>query len=259
MGDEEQSERLRALGRNPAEAIKHWSQLDQGERVVVVTYMSLHYDVAFTKLFVEETKHRKRPEETIVVTNDRLLTPAKLQGAGYQRRGDFGGTIVWVHPSGKQIWLMAPPRALPPGAQKPGHGEVPKLRPDEHYQVPRARDYVEAVEAELQECYAWVRRVQANPGGPTYLQDLFNALQSVNSAVKHAIEGDEMFDKWAENLNASDKAKIDELKQRLMRLRRDPMPPDIVEAREDLEEMDPDQTLLNDWVRRQIEEQQRKR
>ena len=99
---EEHDNELRRLARDPAEAMRRWAKLAETDRITVITYMAGYYDIKFARMFLHETKLRKRPDLSVLVTNDRSVTSDSLKARGYRKFSDAGGVLVWVHPPARR-------------------------------------------------------------------------------------------------------------------------------------------------------------
>jgi hypothetical protein len=100
---------LRSLAERPLFALEDWQKLPQGERTIVVTYMTMLYSAEFAHHFLETTRRKPRPETLIEVTNLSSVTPATLTKRGFQLGGRPGNVNlqIWVHPSGREVWLLS--------------------------------------------------------------------------------------------------------------------------------------------------------
>jgi hypothetical protein len=211
----ENEDRITNLGRNPPEALRRWSKLDGKEKWIVIDSMARHYDLTFAKHFMEQCNKRQRPDQTIEVVNDRSLTPEKLKSAGYGKKGDVGGAQIWVHPTGKELWLLSPPKALPAPPQSDLQAR-PQLQPVEHEDVQAAREKVEEIERKKRTLEDRFRQLMARKGSRGWAEeaaeftiDLTDFGNEVATIEVHD------FPDWAEGLDGDDLAKIQKLKQRL--------------------------------------------
>jgi hypothetical protein len=139
---------LRSLAIQPGQALRDWKRLSQGERLVVVTYMTAYYDVEFANHFMEEANHRSRPELTITITNNPEWVQSPFKGkppSEWKFRGMVGDMKVYVHPSGDELWLIPSPKAIDP----PGVGTPPVVRgtPPLHPDIVDARAWADNLEA----------------------------------------------------------------------------------------------------------------
>jgi hypothetical protein len=124
-------EHLRDLARRPGLALHEWRRLSEGERMAVVTYMTIYYSAEFASHFLETTRKRPRPEELIHITNLPDRTPEALTRQGYRFAGRMGNSElqIWVHPSGREVWLLPP--SSPPAQQAPAEA-TPVAGPPEN-------------------------------------------------------------------------------------------------------------------------------
>jgi hypothetical protein len=97
------AEFLQKLGRNPAEALRQWGRLNQGEKFYVESHMKRYYGEEFARMFRDRTLHNSRPDASIEITNDPTITPTKLKAMGYRFKDDSGGVPKWVHPRARSF------------------------------------------------------------------------------------------------------------------------------------------------------------
>jgi hypothetical protein len=144
MGDEltrQQAERddfLRKLAQDPSEALRHWKRLKPGEPTKVIISMAMTYGPAFAQHFKQEADRNKRPDTSYTVTNAPGVTPESLTKQGFKfskwlappdQPGGWPAMSVWVHPSGKEVWLIqGPAKATPPASLAPK--QAPPIHPD---------------------------------------------------------------------------------------------------------------------------------
>lgn len=114
--DTARADYLRQLAMRPTQALDAWQTLNSPEQFLVLTQMCMFYDRGFVASFQAMANRRVRPSLEITVTNSprQQQTPPALVAAGYRLQPGSTGTQYWVHPSGRQVWLIAPPKALPP-------------------------------------------------------------------------------------------------------------------------------------------------
>lgn len=114
--DSARADYLRGLAARPDQALAAWQGLNAPEQMLVVTQMAMFYDLGFVKSFQDLAKKHVRPSVEITITNSPRLThtPAALQAAGFRLQPSRTATQYWVHPSGRQVWLIPPPISLPP-------------------------------------------------------------------------------------------------------------------------------------------------
>jgi Domain of unknown function (DUF4157) len=133
---------LRRLAEDPADALAAWHRLSEGERTVVVMYMAARYSPEFARHFMETTRLRHRPEAVVNVTNAPDVTPESLTRRGYRFQRHLAPELqVWVHPTGREVWLIRsqPSRATgaAPPTQQPAAPEPPPAEPPQR--IGRAR------------------------------------------------------------------------------------------------------------------------
>jgi hypothetical protein len=61
------------------------------------------YGPDFTKEFKEYASGKKKPDISSILSN--TDTPQSLAKKGYRQYGSQGGLIIWVHPSGREVWV----------------------------------------------------------------------------------------------------------------------------------------------------------
>jgi hypothetical protein len=158
---------LRGLALSPSRALQRWRRLGTGDRLVVVTYMTLYYDTEFATHFQEVTQGKRRPDLSIDITNDPSLTPEGLQARGYKLQRSFGRCQVWAHFLGKELWLLPPPNAAPPPAA-PDPVARPQALPAEHENVVEARQTADDFEKELQAFKQRAQQLKTQSNRPDY-------------------------------------------------------------------------------------------
>ena len=107
---------LRGLAMRPAEAFAAWRHLNPPEQFLVISQMGMFYDIGFVRTFQAMAAKHVRPSVEITITNAPRIehSPPALRAAGFCLQPGSSGTQYWVHPSGRQVWLIAPPKSLPP-------------------------------------------------------------------------------------------------------------------------------------------------
>jgi hypothetical protein len=125
-----EDEDLRELATMPGLALKRWRQLRPLEQSVLVTYMAMLYDVTFARSFQEEALRRPKPELYTRITNDPDATPEYLTARGYKLRRSSVNVQYWVHPSGKEEWVISRSTESQQQAPAPEHPPVTKARSD---------------------------------------------------------------------------------------------------------------------------------
>ena len=108
------------LARFPGRALSAWRTLTESQRGLVFWKMAARYGLDFAALFLPYASGASKPNISNTVSNSPKDSPRTLTARGYRRAGDQGGTEVWVHPSGHEIWLLA--RSAP--------GPEPEPEPD---------------------------------------------------------------------------------------------------------------------------------
>lgn len=106
---------LRNLARRPGDALDTWRQLNTSEQFLVITHMAMFFGQPFAKSFQELAFKGSRPNVEITVTNvarPNLSAPA-LQAQGFVMQSESGAMKKWLHPSGREVWLVAPPAGTP--------------------------------------------------------------------------------------------------------------------------------------------------
>jgi hypothetical protein len=143
MGDEltrdqvKRDDFLRDLASDPQKALRHWKRLKPGEDFVVINYMILTYGHTFAQHFKKEADRDKRPDLHYSVTNRADVTPETLTKQGFKFRewlsrpsAGWPSMSVWVHPAGKEIWLIQSAKAAPPTPvnAKPVHPDIEEIQ-----------------------------------------------------------------------------------------------------------------------------------
>ena len=108
---------LRSLAVQPGDALSRWGTLSGPEQAAVVLQMSMFYDRPFADTFLSLARKGTHARVDVVITNvpRPAHTPQSLKASGYALKPGGTATQYWVHPSGSQVWLVPPPKALPPG------------------------------------------------------------------------------------------------------------------------------------------------
>ena len=126
---------LRLLAASPREAMDEWDRLGLEDRNTVSWYMGNNYGDEFAGQFIRYASSRKRPEPVIEVTNRMKETETQLNRRGYYLSVDYhGGTEIWVHPSGRELWRIRPRKG---GPRHPSPEEIygPLLRSREDTEI----------------------------------------------------------------------------------------------------------------------------
>lgn len=129
---------LSRMARFPGEGLRQWVRLTELQRAVVVDRMKHFYGHKFATDFQANAARRPRPDRDVQVTNDGDITPEQLKSAGFKFAGDPGGVPRWVHPSGKEVWLLSPPSGAPPPSPQAPQA-VPQVKPPQHPDVEDAQ------------------------------------------------------------------------------------------------------------------------
>ena len=88
------------------DALRRWGSLRKDEQTVVITYMTIDYDATFTSSFLKHAR-AATGDLLIVVTNRPSDTSNVLPKQGYRLRNTSSrGIEYWVHPSGKEQWVV---------------------------------------------------------------------------------------------------------------------------------------------------------
>ena len=116
---EKQEPQLRQLARLPRKALEQWKNLKVNERDTVLREMTRYYGKDFTNDFTEYAFLIKKPDLSGAVLQS---TAKELTANGYRNAGD-----VWVHPSGREVFLLSPPKNIDPLA--PGDAAKPAPTP----------------------------------------------------------------------------------------------------------------------------------
>jgi hypothetical protein len=128
---------LRDLASDPQKALRYWKRLKPGEDVVVITFMTLTCGHTFAQHFKKEADRDKRPDLHYSVMNSADVTPETLTKQGFKFRewlskpsAGWPSMSVWVHPAGKEIWLIQSAKAAPPTpvAAKAVHPDIEEIQ-----------------------------------------------------------------------------------------------------------------------------------
>jgi hypothetical protein len=154
MGNQSDIDRaafLKSIARQPAKALQHWGRLKSGEKLYVESQMRRLYDAEFARKFTERASTGARPDLSTEITNDRL-TPERLKALGYRFKQSSGGASIWVHPSGKELWLLSQPKGTAP-LPPPGPDNHPSSNPLTHPDVEDSRSWADSLEATRDELW----------------------------------------------------------------------------------------------------------
>jgi hypothetical protein len=121
---------LRRLAMWPKEALGQWRGLNEGERMLVVVYMTSRYGADFATQFTANARNPKRRDPVVRITTSLPLKPQELRQRGWRFVLTMGNTERWVHPSGDEIWNSVPTQAKPP--------DKPPAAPDTPPPAPQA-------------------------------------------------------------------------------------------------------------------------
>lgn len=102
---------VRRIARFPYQAHTRWHGLSKGEQVALITYMTAYYGINFSRMFREYTRHPELVQHRVELTNNPGVTPQGyprlLEESNFRFAGLEGmGVETWVHPSGREIWLV---------------------------------------------------------------------------------------------------------------------------------------------------------
>jgi hypothetical protein len=156
--------------------------------------MKQHYGDDFTRNFRQAADGKARPDEVITITNDPRLTPEKLRSLGYRLKGTVGRTPQWVHPTGKEVWILPPPTAAGPPPLPPTT-PYPPIQPPTHPDVQAAQQKANDLEARHDALWEEAERLKALkspdgtfPAGP--FNEYYRKLSQWEKDLKEAMEED---------------------------------------------------------------------
>jgi hypothetical protein len=194
VGQPESQDRVKFLNYlawNPAEALRNWGRLSQDDQAYVEAMMQLHYGADFVQMFDAKASTNPRPDASIVITNDPSITPQSLQSAGYSHQRDVGGTSVWVHPSGQEVWLLPPPNAAPaPSVPPPEQIPLPCVptHPDVEDAQNDASNFQSRFDALQQQFIQMQQYRSANNIWPPQVNDYANALNDLGTDIDSVLK-----------------------------------------------------------------------
>jgi hypothetical protein len=123
---------LRSLALRPSDALRKWKRLRRREDLIVLRYMTLYYGVNFATRFREETVRTKHPDDVAEITSSSPATQQQLQAVGCKFLGTFpsllGDVQVWGRPTGREVWVLPPPKGQPLLATLPEDPGVAEAR-----------------------------------------------------------------------------------------------------------------------------------
>lgn len=119
---------LRNLARSPGNALGTWRQLNAPEQFLVIAHMAVFFGQPFAKSFQELAFNGRRPNVEITVTNVARpnLGNRELMAQGFVLQSESGVMKKWLHPSGREVWLISPPAGASAGTP-----DVPKAEEEE--------------------------------------------------------------------------------------------------------------------------------
>jgi hypothetical protein len=143
---------------------------------------------------------------------------------GYRFKDDIGGTPKWIHPSGKELWLLSPPRAAPPPPVEQSGGHPPP-QPPIHPDIEDAQDWANNLESrhdalwlEAQQLKALKSPSGSFPAGP--FNEYYKKLNKWEEDLKSVL--DEEAPLWkADRLTDQERQKLEEQLKRLEEIKKD--------------------------------------
>ena len=66
----------------------------------------MFYGLEFAQRFRQETLKKRLPYDVITVTNLPQYSPDRLRRSGHRLSATSGSLQMWVHPSGKEVWML---------------------------------------------------------------------------------------------------------------------------------------------------------
>lgn len=222
---------LQRLARDPGDALRHWARLDLKDSLYVLSYMKQYYDQDFVNSFLERAKAGKRPDAVLEITNDPRVTPERLRAAGYRPAGSFGTMTKWMHPSGKELWLLPPPKAGGAPDSPSSSAPRPQVPPPLHPDVQDAQSAADSLEAERDALWEAAVRLQSQktadgsyPAGP--FNDYFRRLKKFQDDLRTVL--DEEAALWqADALTAPERELVNKQVGRMKQLEK--FPPEMEE------------------------------
>jgi len=130
--------------------------------------MSMFYDIDFATKFRELTLRHSRPDDVVTITN--VAQPqAQIVARGYKYVGMTStGTRMWMHPSGKELWVL--PQSMATTTQTL----------EEHPAVVEARNYANDSTQERDRLIRQIMVVRNSIGRPDYSALYNKFLQDFN-------------------------------------------------------------------------------
>jgi hypothetical protein len=101
---------LRGLAARPSQALARWKSLDKDSQTSLWWFVVERYGMDFAADFLDYAKGKKKPDPTTTVSNSADDSPEALAKRGFKYCCDPGGMRVYVHPSGREVWLLSPPQ-----------------------------------------------------------------------------------------------------------------------------------------------------
>jgi hypothetical protein len=224
---------LRKLALDPNQAIRHWKRLKPGEQLSLITYMTTAYGSAFAKEFKKEAEKYKGPALGYTVTNSPFVTPESLTKQGFKFSrwitppnvgGGWPTASIWVHPTGKEVWLIQPAKGAP--ARVPANP-----RPLAHPDIDELQFYLKEYSARKEDMIRKGREIEARR--PSLSKPQYKQLRKEWWDDYEAWDGelDDIFNEiipdMADDLTPDERRQKNELIDKLKALQAGPWPADV--------------------------------
>lgn len=233
---------LDLLGRRPSEALRRWPALNGTQKWTVVMAMGRYYDLNFASHFNQFAVAGTKSATSVHITNDPSITPASLTSAGYRKAGNAGGAQLWVHPSGREVWVLSPPKGAP----------TPPPTPPEDPDVEDATKKLAEMEAKAKELKNRFQRLTQSRGGPQWAREAVELLldyQAFTTAGADVMKHD--FEYWMEDQSPANYAKLQDLKSRMFKTTFESVDPAMQwQIIDELKKWDPNNDLYKAAMRR---------
>jgi hypothetical protein len=175
---------LRWLATDPGDALNSWKSLNEVERLLVVTFMTLYYGDEFVKRFRRAANKPHHPHHSPVITFVPGPSPARMKARGFRLRPHVGfssNTQEWVAPDGREVWVLPYPKGVPPKADPPA---------DTSFDFEELRRSEAVFDQRFHQLADRGRQAKRQGTlGPEWINEYVSVLDQLNDVLAHRIPG----------------------------------------------------------------------